>query len=310
MSSRAPRVGQSSLRLKLTPPFDWAFFLTFHRARALPGVEQVDGDRYRRTVRCGDYVGRLCIASQDGHALEITLTPHDDKALAMIVPRVRRAFDLDADLGPIRAHLVADPDLRNLLARRPGLRVAGSVDGFEQAVRAILGQQISVTAARNLGARLAARWGTPLVNDDGDDSDELRCVFPTPAMLAEADIASLGMPRKRGQAVADLAARVAAEPELLERESTLEASIAKLVALPGLGPWTAHYIAMRVLREPDAFPASDIGLLRALTDAEGRRPTAKELMARAEAWRPWRAYAAQHLWAQDAALLAPRPLGG
>ena len=297
MSSGAPRAGPSSLRLKLTPPFDWAFFLTFHRARALPGVEQVDGACYRRTVRCGDYLGRLCIAPQGDHALEITLTPHHDKALAMIVPRVRRAFDLDAELAPMTAHLAADPHLRNLLARRPGLRVAGSVDGFEQAVRAILGQQISVTAARNLGARLAARWGTPLVNDD---DDELRVVFPTAAMLAEADVASLGMPRKRGQAVADLAARVAAEPELLERESTLDASIAKLVALPGLGPWTAHYIAMRVLREPDAFPASDIGLLRALTDADGRRPTAKELLARAEAWRPWRAYAAQHLWAQDA----------
>ncbi len=304
MSSRTPRADQSSALLRFVPPFDWEFFLIFHRARALPGVEQVDGDRYRRTVRCGDYVGRLSVAPQGDHALEITLTPHDDQALAMIAPRVRRAFDLDAELAPMTAHLVADPHLRGLLARRPGLRVAGSVDGFEQSVRAILGQQISVTAARNLGGRLAARWGTPLVNDD---DDELRCVFPTPAMLAQADVASLGMPRKRGQAVADLAACIAAQPELLEREFTLDASIAKLVALPGLGPWTAHYIAMRVLREPDAFPASDIGLLRALTDADGRRPTAKELLARAEAWRPWRAYAAQHLWAQDAALLPPLP---
>ena len=307
MSSRAPHAGQSCVRLSFAPPFDWAFFLLFHRARALPGVEQVDGECYRRTVRCGDYVGRLCIALHGEYALKLTLTPANDKALAMIVPRVRRAFDLDAELVPMTAHLVADPDLRNLLARRPGLRVAGSVDGFEQSVRAILGQQISVTAARDLGGRLAARWGTPLVDHHGDHGDELRCVFPTPAMLANADVASLGMPRKRGQAVADLAACVAARPDLLERETTLEASIAKLVALPGLGPWTAHYIAMRVLREPDAFPASDIGLLRALTDAEGRRPTAKELLARAEAWRPWRAYAAQHLWAQDAALLPPLP---
>lgn len=300
MTAGAPHSGQSCARLGYTPPFDWAFFLIFHRARALPGVERVDGERYMRTVRCGAYVGRLCIAPRDDDALEITLTPHDDQALALIVPRVRRAFDLDVDVAHIAAHLVADPDLRILLARRPGLRVAGSVDGFEQAVRAILGQQISVTAARNLGARLAARWGTPLLDHGGDNGAELRFVFPTPAMLAEADVASLGMPRKRGQAVSDLAACVAAQPELLEREPTLEASIAKLVALPGLGPWTAHYIAMRVLREPDAFPASDIGLLRALTDADGRRPTAKQLLTRAEAWRPWRAYAAQHLWAQDA----------
>ncbi len=297
MTSCAPRRAEPSARLAYTPPFDWEFFLIFHRARALPGVEKVDGECYRRTVRVGDYIGRLCIAPRDDDALAITLTPHDDKALAELIPRIRRAFDLDADLAPLTAHLERDPHLRTLLARRPGLRVAGSVDGFEQAVRAILGQQISVTAARNLGGRLAARWGTALI-DDGED--DLRFVFPTAATLADADVASLGMPRRRGQAVADLAARIASQPDTLEREATLDASIAKLVALPGLGPWTAHYIAMRVLREPDAFPASDIGLLRALTDAQGQRPSAAQLLARAEAWRPWRAYAAQHLWAQDA----------
>jgi AraC family transcriptional regulator of adaptative response / DNA-3-methyladenine glycosylase II len=297
VSLGAARAVQPCARLRFTPPFDWDFFLIFHRARALPGVEQIDGECYRRTVRCGDYVGRLQVSLGDEHSLHITLSPRDDAALAAIIPRVRRAFDLDADLAPINAHLSQDPHLATLIARRPGLRVAGSVDGFEQAVRAILGQQISVTAARNLGGRLAARWGTPLSNADGD---ELRYVFPTPAMLADAEIASLGMPGKRGQAVATLGARVAAEPDILERETSLDGSIAKLVALPGLGPWTAHYIAMRVLREPDALPASDIGLLRALTDAHGQRPTAAQLIARAQAWRPWRAYAAQHLWAADA----------
>ncbi len=302
MSRGAPRAAEPCARLRFTPPFDWDFFLIFHRARALPGVEQVDGECYRRTVRCGDYVGRLQVSLGDEHSLHITLSPHDDTALAAIIPRVRRAFDLDADLAPIHAHLNQDPQLATLITRRPGLRVAGSVDGFEQAVRAILGQQISVTAARNLGGRLAARWGTPLPDAEGE---ELRYVFPTPAMLADAEVASLGMPGKRGQAVATLGARVAAEPDLLEREATLEASITKLIALPGLGPWTAHYIAMRVLREPDALPASDIGLLRALTDAHGQRPTAAQFIARAEGWRPWRAYAAQHLWAADAVPAAP-----
>lgn len=287
-----------SARLEFEPPFDWSFFLAFHRARALPGVERVDGERYRRTVRCGDYVGRVCIETAQDHALLVTLTPHDDAALAMLLPRVRRAFDLDVDLAPIAAHLGRDARLAELLLRRPGLRVAGSLDGFEQAVRAILGQQISVTAARNLGGRLAARWGSAL--DDSDD--ELRYVFPTPAMLADADVASLGMPGKRGHAVAALGARVADDANLLEREATLEDSIAKLLALPGLGPWTAHYIAMRVLREPDAFPASDVGLMRALCGDAGVRPSAKEMGARAEAWRPWRAYAAQHLWMADADL--------
>ena len=285
-------------RLEFKPPFDWPFFLAFHRARALPGVEQVAGNSYRRTVRCGDYVGRLQVTlAEDANALVIRLTPQDPDALAMIIPRVRRAFDLDAELAPISQHLGSDAALAALLAKRPGIRVAGSVDGFEQSVRAILGQQISVTAARNLGARLAARWGS-VIDDDGDD--ELRYVFPTPAMLADADVASLGMPGKRGQAVATLAARVADDANLLEREANLEASIAKLLALPGLGPWTAHYIAMRVLREPDAFPASDVGLMRALADEHGVRPSAKALAQRAEAWRPWRAYAAQHLWMADA----------
>jgi len=302
MNESAPRAVEPCARLRFTPPFDWDFFLIFHRARALPGVEQVDGQCYRRTVRCGEYVGRLCVAPADDNALLVSLTPHDDTALAAIIPRVRRAFDLDADLAPVTAHLRQDPHLAALIARRPGLRVAGSVDGFEQAVRAILGQQISVTAARNLGGRLAARWGTALPDTEGE---ELRHVFPTPAMLANADVASLGMPGKRGQAVATLGAHVAANPGILEREATLDASIAKLVALPGLGPWTAHYIAMRVLREPDALPASDIGLLRALTDAQGQRPTAAQFIARAQAWRPWRAYAAQHLWAADAMPVPP-----
>ncbi len=284
-------------RLPYTPPFDWNFFLIFHGARALPGVEQVDGDCYRRTVRCGDYVGRLSLQPVADDALRLSLTPHDDDALAALIAPVRRAFDLDTDPAPIVAHLGCDPFLKSLLARRPGLRVAGSVDGFEQAVRAILGQQISVRAARDLGGRLVARWGTPLA---AADDEPLRFVFPTPAMLADADVASLGMPRRRGAAVASLATRIAADKTLLERGPTLDASIARLLALPGLGPWTAHYIAMRVLREPDAFPASDIGLLRALTDDQGLRPNATQLLARAQAWRPWRAYAAQHLWAMDA----------
>jgi AraC family transcriptional regulator, regulatory protein of adaptative response / DNA-3-methyladenine glycosylase II len=290
------RANAPCAQLPYTPPFDWDFFLIFHRARALPGVEQVDGDCYRRTVRSGDYVGRLCLQPATGNVLTLSLSPHDDDALAALIPRVRRAFDLDADPGPIAAHLAHDPLLKTLLTRRPGLRVAGSVDGFEQAVRAILGQQISVRAARDLGGRLVVRWGTALA---GADNAALQFVFPTPATLAAADVASLGMPRRRGAAVATLAAHVAAHNAILERGATLDASINQLLALPGLGPWTAHYIAMRVLREPDAFPASDIGLLRALTDAQGLRPSAAELLARAEAWRPWRAYAAQHLWAMD-----------
>lgn len=297
MTAAVSRKHPPFARLHYTPPFDWDFFLVFHRARALPGVEHVEGDCYRRTVRCGEYVGRLRLLPIADDALALSITPHDDETLAALVTRVRRAFDLDTDPAPIAAHLTQDPVLQTLLTRRPGLRVAGSVDGFEQAVRAILGQQISVRAARDLGGRLVARWGTPLV---ASDDEPLRFVFPTPAVLATADVASLGMPRRRGAAVATLATQLVEQPSLLERGATLDASITQLLALPGLGPWTAHYIAMRVLREPDAFPASDIGLLRALTDAQGVRPSATQMLTRAAAWRPWRAYAAQHLWAMDA----------
>ena len=291
----------STVRLSYRPPFDWDFFLAFHAARALPGVEHVSCRSYWRVVRVGDYLGCLQVTGAAADSLSATLMPADDGALATLVPALRRAFDLDADPAQVQAGLAHDVLLQPLLAARPGLRVAGSVDPFEQAVRAILGQQISVVAARNLGGRLAARWGTPL---PGANDDRLAFAFPTAAVLADADVGSLGMPGKRGAAVSRLAAQLLATPDLFARADSLGASIAKLEALPGLGPWTAHYIAMRALREPDAFPASDVGLLRAWGELSGARVSVTEFSARAECWRPWRAYAAQHLWAHGAAPIA------
>ena len=185
--------------------------------------------------------------------------------------------------------------LAPLVAERPGLRVPGAWDGFEVAVRAILGQQITVVAAVNLAAKLVAEYGEPLRPVYGAG---LTHIFPTPERIAQAHL--LGMPAARARALSAVAAAALADPNLFSPSQALEDAIAKLRSIRGIGEWTAQYIAMRVLREPDAFPAADIGLLRALTRAEEGRPGTGEVVERAEAWRPWRAYAAQHLWTMDA----------
>jgi AraC family transcriptional regulator of adaptative response / DNA-3-methyladenine glycosylase II len=214
---------------------------------------------------------------------------------------VRRVFDLGADVAAIAAHLAQDPCLAPLVAARPGLRVPGAWDGFELAARAILGQQITVTAARRLAAKLVAAHGEPL-RGDAPASAGLTTVFPRPERLAGADLAAtLGMPRARGAALATLAAAAAADPRLLHPDEDPTTAVTRLRALPGVGEWTAQYVALRALRHPDALPAADIGLLRAMSGPDGSRPTAAALLAHAERWRPWRAYAAQHLWTAGAA---------
>jgi AraC family transcriptional regulator of adaptative response / DNA-3-methyladenine glycosylase II len=185
------------------------------------------------------------------------------------------------------------------VAARPGLRAPGAWDGFELAVRAILGQQITVTAARGLAAKLVEAYAAR-IDDPFAASLGLARAFPTPEQLVGQDIAALGMPKARGAALEALARTVAADRAIFTPRADLESAIAALKALPGVGEWTAQYIALRELREPDAFPQADIGLLRGMADEAGLRPTPSELLQRAEAWRPWRAYAAQHLWAADA----------
>jgi AraC family transcriptional regulator of adaptative response / DNA-3-methyladenine glycosylase II len=221
--------------------------------------------------------------------------------LPVIIARVRRVFDLAADPAVIGEHLSQDPLLAPMVAARPGLRVPGGWDGFELAVRAILGQQVTVAAATHLAGKLVRAHGIALPPELASPFPSLTHVFPRPERLAGADIAALGMPRSRALALSSLAATVIADPHIFGPACGLEQAIAKLRALPGIGEWTAQYIAMRELREPDAFPAADIGLMRALADPDGRRPVPAELVARAEPWRPWRAYAAMHVWAHDAA---------
>ena len=215
--------------------------------------------------------------------------------------RLRRMFDLDADLPVIAAHLRRDPRLANLLASRPAARVAGAFDAFELAVRAILGQQVSVAAATRLAGRLAARCARCA---DPWRSDGLTYLFPGPRDILSADLSNMGMPGARVRSIQRLSEAVEAEPDLLASSGDHERDIERLRALPGIGDWTAQYIALRALGHRDAFPASDIGLLRAMS-VDGVRPSAAELAELAESWRPWRGYAAMLLWSGPDSTASP-----
>jgi AraC family transcriptional regulator of adaptative response / DNA-3-methyladenine glycosylase II len=222
------------------------------------------------------------------------------QALPEIVTRVRRVFDVGADIETIEEHLSLDPVMAPLVARHPGLRAPGGWDGFELAVRAVLGQQITVAAARRLAGELVALHGKRVASN-GDAG--LTHVFPTPKRLARAGSLGLGMPVARQTALKALAEAAAADPNLFRPFGTIEEAIARFRTIRGVGEWTAQYIALRALREMDAFPASDIGLLRGAAKIDGTRSTSTSLLTRAEVWRPWRAYAAQHLWAADSNVL-------
>jgi AraC family transcriptional regulator of adaptative response / DNA-3-methyladenine glycosylase II len=294
-----------TVRLAYRAPYDWGGVIGFLSARAIPGVETVTSDRYARTLAIDGARGLVIVRRGEGDWLEAEIRFPKLQALPAVIARIRRVFDLAADPALIGAHLAQDPQLAPRVAARPGLRAPGAWDGFELAVRAILGQQVTVGAARNLAARLTQAYGEA-VDDPAATALGLTRLFPTPARLVGEDIAALGMPRARGAALEALARTVAADPTIFTPRADLESAIAALSALPGVGPWTAQYIALRELREPDAFPHGDVALMRALADEDGRRPSAQQLLARAEAWRPWRAYAAQHLWAADAGPPEPR----
>jgi AraC family transcriptional regulator of adaptative response / DNA-3-methyladenine glycosylase II len=296
--------GSLSVRLAYRPPYNWDAMLSFLGARAIPGVEAVSADTYRRTIAIGDTSGVISVAPAGKHRVNVAVRFPDMAALPQIIARVRRVFDLAADPDTIGAHLALDPRLAPLVSARPGLRVPGAWDGFELAVRAIFGQQITVPAATGLLGRLVRAHGE-LLPVPAKDGEGLSRLFPLAACLATADLAALGMPKARAIAVTSLARAISADSMIFSRGASLEAAIAKLRLLPGIGEWTAQYIAMRELREPDAFPAADIGLLRAMAAADGRRPSSSELLSRAERWRPWRAYAALHLWAAGFQQQAP-----
>lgn len=282
----AAAAGPLTLRLPYRTPFDWNALLGFFGARAIPGVESVADGVYRRTVRLPDGAAILRVADDAARsALVLETDGATTRHLLEIAARVARQFDLSADPGPIAAHLARDPFLEPLVARRPGLRVPGAYDPFETSVRAILGQQVSVSAATTLSGRLVARFGEPL---PGGPREGLTHLFPEPRALAGRAWPSAGLPQARVDAIRAFARAVDSGALALGTPRSLDDAIAALTALPGVGPWTAHVIAMRALGEPDAFPVGDLGLRKALGTADAESRTAS--------WRPWRAYAALHLW--------------
>jgi AraC family transcriptional regulator of adaptative response / DNA-3-methyladenine glycosylase II len=291
-----------TVRLRYRPPYDWPAMLAFLRGRAIEGVERLDGERYIRSVAHDGEAGTVEIVHlPERESLGATIRFPSVQALPALVARVRRVFDLGADVTGIGEHLAKDRLLAPLVAKRPGLRVPGGWDGFELAVRAVLGQQVTVEAGRRLACQLVRACGKALPASASSELGVTR-VFPTAAEVAIADLSVLGMPGARRATLVAIAEAAIAEPRLFEPLATIEDTVARLCAIRGVGDWTAHYIALRAAREPDAFPSSDIGLLRGAADRKGVRPSATQLMARAERWRPWRAYAAQHLWLADAEL--------
>jgi AraC family transcriptional regulator of adaptative response / DNA-3-methyladenine glycosylase II len=287
-----------TVRLRYRPPYDWAAMLAYLDARAIEGVEAVTGETYRRTVVHDGRLGLVQVSHEAArNNIVVQIEFPDVRSLSAIVAQVRRVFDVGADIETIGAHLSRDRFLASLIARRPGLRTPGGWDGFELAVRAILGQQITVSAARRLAGRLVAICGTALPRSARTAG--LTHAFPSPECVASARLEDLGMPAARRAALKALAQAVIADPHLFRPLGTSEEAIARLRQIPGVGEWTAQYIALRALRDTDAFPATDLGLLRGATNGTGVRPTPAYLLKRAERWRPWRAYAAQHLWAAD-----------
>lgn len=278
------------LLLAYRPPYDWAAMLVFLSARAIAGMETVVDGVYSRSIGLDGVHGTFSIKPVGDAALELTLDFPDPAGVPEIVARLRRMFDLDADLPAIHRHLTADPLMARLIAERPGLRVPGAWDGLELAIRAVLGQQITVRAAIKLAGKLVAQYGEAL--DSAPPG--LTHVFPGAAVLAVSDLATLGMPKSRGRTLSGVAQALLDDPLLFEPGR--EIGVKRLLALHGIGDWTAQYIALRQLRERDAFPSGDVGLINALAALEGGPVTARELLRRAEVWRPYRGYAAQQLW--------------
>jgi AraC family transcriptional regulator of adaptative response / DNA-3-methyladenine glycosylase II len=252
----------------------------------------VGGDRYRRSIELDGATGSIELRPSPGEAqLEMRVVLPAWDGLIRIVERARRIFDLGADPLQITSALRRSPLLAPRVRRSAGLRVPGAWDGFELAVRAVLGQQVSVKGATTLAGRLVRSFGKPREGL----GEGLTHLFPRPEALAEADLARIGLPAARAETLRALARAVAAGSLQLDASQGLDEAVARLVAIPGIGAWTAHYVAMRALGEPDAFPASDLGLRRALARG-GVAPSSRELERVAEAWRPWRAYAAIALW--------------
>lgn len=284
------------IRLPFRQPFDWSSLVEFLSVRATPGVEVVDADSYRRTLSLGGAYGTLEVRRiVRRNFLELHINFPEPGAFPEIVGRVRHIFDLDTDPRAVSRHLSRDPRLASLVDRYPGLRVPGAWDGFELAVRAILGQQVSVKAATTLAGRLADAYGKKMPDASSGD---LGVLFPSAEVLSQVEpskLGGLGLPRSRAQAILRLADSVRRRDVVFDKMVELNTFEGQVTKVPGIGVWTAQYVAMRALGQPDAFPVTDLGLLKGASSGS-RALEPKTLLRRAEKWRPFRAYAAMYLW--------------
>jgi AraC family transcriptional regulator of adaptative response / DNA-3-methyladenine glycosylase II len=284
-----------SVQLEFRPPLAWNSLLAYLRMRAIPGVEMADATHYRRTVAIGAAKGWIAVSMHpSAGALNLEISPSLTPVIGAVIGRVKHLFDLGAAPDSVRMVLRQDDILAATVRRLPGLRVAGAFDGFELAVRTVLGQQVSVKGASTISGRWAAAFGEPIATP----YPSLNRVSPSADRMAEVlpeEIAALGMVGARARCLMGLAQAVARRKIVLTFASNVEEQIESLMNLPGIGHWTANYIAMRALHWPDAFPTGDLVLMRAAQSNQ------KQLQQRSEAWRPWRAYAAHYLWQSQGA---------
>jgi len=281
------------LKLRYRPPYDWGAMADFMKARLYWGVESFEAGIYRRSLSLDDQIVLVAVAQGKGDWLNVQVKLQDLTLLPKVIARVREAFDLAADPDVIGAHLGQDRALQGLVLRRPGLRVPGAFDPFEVGIRAILGQQITVSAAIKLGAGLVSQLGAALPNEWAQETHVSR-LFPSAEAILASSLDFLGMPQARVLCLKAYCEAYLAEEDFFGGDIGLV--LARLLGVKGIGPWTASYIALRALRDPDAFPAEDVALARGLEQLGGERPTRVALELRSQAWRPWRAYAAQHIW--------------
>ncbi len=278
-----------NFELSFRPPFDWTALAAFLGVRAIGGVESVESSCYRRTVRIpldgAEHRGWIAVEMSSGKpALRVAVSPSLAKALPPVLSRVKALMDLACHPAEVEKTLGA------MARRHPGLRVPGAFDGFEMAVRAIMGQQVTVAGARTLARRFAAQFGEPIETP----FTALTTLFPTALQVADESperVAKVGMPGARARTIVALARAIADGHLVLMPNADVDATLGALRALPGVGEWTAQYIAMRALSWPDAFPHTDLGIMKALGETHARK-----VLAAGEAWRPWRAYAVMHLW--------------
>ena len=284
-----------TLKLAFSPPYNWDAIATFLHGRATAGLTMTTPYRYCRSIELERHQGWIAVEPvADKSYLQAQIVFPKVNLLAKIVARLQRMFDLNANTTEIEHHLQQDPLFQQQFQR--GIRIPGAWDTFELAVRAIVGQQVSVAAANTLFERIVARYGTPLLAPQAPP--ELQYVFPQPEVLVAADLTEVGVIRSRAIAISTLAQAVTDNPDFFNQLTTLDEAVVTLCQLRGIGKWTAHYIAMRALQAPNAFPPGDIGLLRGMATL-GEPVNKAELLQRSAAWQPWRAYAAMQLWLAD-----------